>query len=181
MQPGIILLREGTDTSQGTPQMISNINACCAVAEIVQTTMGPRGMDKLIYASNNVTVTNDGATVMKLLNIVHPAASTLVDIAKSQDAQVGDGTTSVVVLAASLLAEAKSFLEDGLHPQTIVNGYRAACGLARSIINDLAVTIDRSDAASFHDMLIRCAQTTLNSKLLHHNREFFAKYVLFFF
>ena len=123
IQPGIILLREGTDTSQGTPQMISNINACCAVAEIVQTTLGPRGMDKLIYASGSTTVTNDGATVMKLLNIVHPAASTLVDIAKSQDAQVGDGTTSVVVLAASLLAEAKSFLEDGVHPQTIVNGY----------------------------------------------------------
>jgi T-complex protein 1 subunit eta len=132
-------------------------------------------MDKLIHSGKTATVTNDGATVMKLLNIVHPAASTLVDIAKSQDAQVGDGTTSVVVLAASLLSEAKGFLEDGVHPQIIVNGYRSACMLARALIQELAVTIDRSNAEEFHDMLIRCAQTSLNSKLLHHNREFFAR------
>jgi T-complex protein 1 subunit eta len=79
-------LKEGTDTSQGRAQLISNINACSAVVEILQTTLGPRGLDKLIYSSNaNTTISNDGATIMNLLDIVHPAARTLVDIAKSQD------------------------------------------------------------------------------------------------
>lgn len=96
----IILLREGTDVSQGRAQIVSNINACQAVVDIVKSTLGPRGMDKLIHDKNkNVTITNDGATVMDLLNVVHPAAKVLVDIAKAQDDEVGDGTTSVVILA----------------------------------------------------------------------------------
>lgn len=85
----IILLKEGTDTSQGKPQLISNINACVAVVDAVRTTLGPRGMDKLIHDSKGTTISNDGATIMKLLDIVHPAAKILVDIAKSQDAEVG--------------------------------------------------------------------------------------------
>jgi T-complex protein 1 subunit eta len=178
LQPGIILLREGTDTSQGTPQMVSNINACCTVAEIVATTLGPRGMDKLIYNANGSqsTVSNDGATVMKMLDIVHPAARTLVDIAKSQDNEVGDGTTSVVLLAASLMREAKRFLDDGVHAQTIVKGFRGACDEARSVIGRVAVDLGESKSAEeFALMLARCAATSMNSKLLAHNREFFAK------
>eukprot|EP00270_Netrium_digitus_P006851 TRINITY_DN1979_c0_g1_i4.p1 TRINITY_DN1979_c0_g1~~TRINITY_DN1979_c0_g1_i4.p1 ORF type:complete len:137 (-),score=22.71 TRINITY_DN1979_c0_g1_i4:36-401(-) len=89
LQPQIILLKEGTDTSQGKPQLISNINACLAVVDAVRTTLGPRGMDKLIRDDRgSTTISNDGATIMKLLDIVHPAAKTLVDIAKSQDAEV---------------------------------------------------------------------------------------------
>lgn len=88
-QPQIILLKEGTENSQGKPQLISNINACQAVVETVRTTLGPRGMDKLIVdQGGKATISNDGATIMKLLEIVHPAAKTLVDIAKSQDAEV---------------------------------------------------------------------------------------------
>jgi len=88
-QPQIILLKEGTDTSQGKPQLISNINACLAVVDAVRTTLGPRGMDKLIHDDKGTTtISNDGATIMKLLDIVHPAAKILVDIAKSQDAEV---------------------------------------------------------------------------------------------
>ena len=83
-QPQIILLREGTDTSQGKAQIISNINACQAVAETVRTTLGPRGMDKLVYDGSKATISNDGATIMKLLDIVHPAAKTLVDISMAQ-------------------------------------------------------------------------------------------------
>jgi hypothetical protein len=86
--PQIILLKEGTDTSQGKAQLISNINACAAVADIVRTTLGPRGMDKLMHKEGKVTVSNDGATIMKTLEIVHPAAQCLVDIAKSQDSEV---------------------------------------------------------------------------------------------
>lgn len=88
-QPQIILLKEGTDTSQGKAQLVSNINACTAVGDVVRTTLGPRGMDKLIHDDKgSVTISNDGATIMKLLDIVHPAAKILVDIAKSQDSEV---------------------------------------------------------------------------------------------
>jgi T-complex protein 1 subunit eta len=116
-QPQIILLKEGTDTSQGKAQIISNINACQAVAETVRTTLGPRGMDKLIFDGRQVTISNDGATIMRLLDIVHPAAKVLVDISMAQDAEVGDGTTSVVLLAAEMLKGVKQFIEDGLHPR----------------------------------------------------------------
>ena len=131
-QPQIILLREGTDTSQGKAQLIANINACAAVVEAVRTTLGPRGMDKLIHDGTRVTISNDGATIMKLLEIVHPAAKTLVDIAKSQDDEVGDGTTTVVLLAGSFLDAAKSFVEDGVHPQIIVRVRARARVRARS-------------------------------------------------
>jgi T-complex protein 1 subunit eta len=116
-QPQIILLKEGTDTSQGKSQIISNINACQAVAETVRTTLGPRGMDKLIFDGKTTTISNDGATIMRLLDIVHPAAKVLVDISMAQDAEVGDGTTSVVLLAAEILKGVKQFVEDGLHPR----------------------------------------------------------------
>ncbi|CDJ64536.1 TCP-1/cpn60 family chaperonin, putative [Eimeria necatrix] len=123
----IILLKEGADTSQGRSQIISNINACQVIVDIVRSTLGPRGMDKLIEGEHGVaTVTNDGATVLKLLQVKHPAAALLVDIAQSQDLEVGDGTTSVVVLAGELLQEAKTFIEDGMAPQVIVKGFRAA-------------------------------------------------------
>ena len=93
-QPQIILLKEGTDTSQGKAQLISNIDACLAVVDVIRTTLGPRGMDKLIHDDKGtVTISNDGATIMKLLDIVHPAAKTLVDIAKSQDSEVNRSTT----------------------------------------------------------------------------------------
>lgn len=117
LQPQVVLLKEGTDSSQGKPQLVSNINACYAVAEAVRTTLGPRGMDKLVQTNGRVTVSNDGATIMKLLDIVHPAAKTLVDISMSQDAEVGDGTTSVVLMAAEILKMVKDFVEDGLHPR----------------------------------------------------------------
>ncbi|KCV72027.1 T-complex protein 1 subunit eta [Fonticula alba] len=123
MQPQIILLKEGTDQSQGRGQLISNINACQAITDTIRTTLGPRGMDKLMVDSRGtVTITNDGATIMGLLDIVHPAARTLVDIARSQDAEVGDGTTSVVLVAGELLREAKPYVEENVPAQTIIRG-----------------------------------------------------------
>jgi len=119
-QPTVILLRDGTDTSQGAPQIVSNINACQAVAEAVRTTLGPRGMDKLISDGSRATISNDGAKILQLLDIVHPAAKTLVDISRAQDAEIGDGTTTVTLIAAELLRQAKQFVEDGVHPQIIV-------------------------------------------------------------
>jgi T-complex protein 1 subunit eta len=179
MQPPIIFLKEGTDTSQGVPQLISNINACCAIVDTVKTTLGPRGMDKLVYeGEGKVTISNDGATIMKLLDIVHPAAKTLVDIAKSQDAEVGDGTTSVVVLAGEFLKEAKPFVEEGVHPQVIIKAYRKACELARNKIKELSVNIDTQDPVRMHEYLEKCAGTAMNSKLIASHKQFFSKMVV---
>eukprot|EP01132_Coremiostelium_polycephalum_P001545 gene1545-1945_t len=176
IRPPIVLLKEGTDTSQGLPQLISNINACCAIVDTVRTTLGPRGMDKLIYQTEkNVTITNDGATVMKLLDIVHPAARTLVDIAKSQDSEVGDGTTSVVVMAGEFLKAAKPFLEEGIHPQIIIRAYRAAAELAKQKIKELSVDIKPENMREY---LEKCAMTAMNSKLIASHKEFFSKMVV---
>ena len=178
-QPQIILLREGTDTSQGKPQLISNINACCAVADVVRTTLGPRGMDKLMADDRGVTISNDGATIMKTLQIVHPAAKTLVDISLSQDAEVGDGTTTVVLLAAEFLREAQAFIEEGVHPYAIVRAYRAAAEMAVERVRSMAVDIAAGrDEEERKSLLRRCAATSLNSKLVSGERDFFAAMVV---
>lgn len=105
-------------------------------------------MDKLIVSGDGkTTISNDGATIMKLLDVVHPAAKTLVDIARAQDAEVGDGTTSVVLLAAELLRESRSFVEDGVSPHIIIKGLRKAAALAQKRIQQLAVTVERKDEA----------------------------------
>mmetsp|Transcript_16176 Transcript_16176/g.29891 ORF Transcript_16176/g.29891 Transcript_16176/m.29891 type:complete len:566 (+) Transcript_16176:40-1737(+) len=174
-QPGIILLREGTDTSQGKAQLISNINACMAVADTVRTTLGPRGMDKLVFDGKRVTISNDGATIMRLLDIVHPAAKTLVDISMSQDAEVGDGTTSVVLLAGEILKQVKPFVEEGLHPQIIMQGLRAASVFGVKRLKDIAVKVD---LAGSRTMLEAFAGTALNSKLIANQKDLFAPMVV---
>ncbi|KAL2457250.1 T-complex protein 1 subunit eta [Abeliophyllum distichum] len=179
LQPQIILLKEGTDTSQGKPQLVSNINACMAVADVVRTTLGPRGMDKLIHdEKGNTTISNDGATIMKLLDIVHPAAKILVDIAKSQDSEVGDGTTTVVLFAGEFLKEAKPFIEDGVHPQNLIRSYRTASQLAIEKIKELAVSIAGKSLEEKKRLLGKCAATTLSSKLIGGEKEFFASMVV---
>lgn len=174
-QPQIILLREGTDTSQGKSQIISNINACQAVAETVRTTLGPRGMDKLIFDGQKTTISNDGATIMRLLDIVHPAAKTLAEISMAQDAEVGDGTTSVVLISAEIMKEVKDFVEDGLHPRIIIRGLREACTLAIKIIQDLSVSLE---GEGLRQTLLKCAGTALNSKLISRYKNIFAPMVI---
>jgi hypothetical protein len=132
-QPQIILLREGTDSSQGKSQIISNINACEAVAETVRTTLGPRGMDKLIFDGQRTTISNDGATIMKLLDIVHPAAKTLVDISMAQvnEIQIYNSFRHILMLSYFYLFEdAESKLKDfymaiipGLNPKRHPSSY----------------------------------------------------------
>lgn len=179
MQPQIILLKEGTDSSQGKPQLISNINACAAVVDAIRTTLGPRGMDKLIVDSKGqATISNDGATILKQLDIVHPAAKTLVDIAKSQDAEVGDGTTTVVLLAGQFLHECKRLIEEGVHPHNIVRSFRKATRLAIEKINEISVKINKQDPKELRSILEKCAGTSMNSKLIHQQKDFFAKMVV---
>lgn len=180
IQPAqIILLKEGTDTSQGKPQLLSNITACQAVAEAVRTTLGPRGMDKLVVeGGGKATISNDGATIMKLLDVVHPAAKNLVEIARSQDAEVGDGTTTVVLLAAELLKQLRPLLEEGMHPQVAIRGLRRGTSLALARIRELSVRIESSDAAERRRLLEKCAATALSSKLVSAQKDFFARLVV---
>nr|AAL27405.1 chaperonin subunit 1 [Artemia franciscana] len=179
MQHQIILLKEGTESSQGKSQLISNINACQAIADCVRTTLGPRGSDKLIVNNNgNATISNDGATIMKMLDVVHPAARTLVDIAKSQDAEVGDGTTSVVLLAGELLRQVKPYIEEGVHSQVTIKAYRKATNLCIEKINEIAVTIGKTNEAEYRASLEKCAATAMSSKLIHGQKDFFKKMVV---
>ncbi|XP_054726457.1 T-complex protein 1 subunit eta [Anastrepha obliqua] len=179
MQPQIVLLKEGTDTSQGKPQLISNINACQSIVDAVRTTLGPRGMDKLIVdSSGKATISNDGATIMKLLDIVHPAAKTLVDIAKSQDAEVGDGTTSVVLLAGEILKQVKPFVEEGVHARIIIKAIRKAVQLCMAKINEMAVHVVAQSKEQQRALLEKCAATAMSSKLIHQQKDFFSKMVV---
>lgn len=180
MQAPIILLKEGTESQQGRSQVISNINACQAIAEAVRTTLGPRGMDKLIVDSQGkVTISNDGATILKKLEVSHPAAKTLVDIAKSQDSEVGDGTTSVTLIAAEFLKQVKPYVEEGLHPQIITRSLRKGCQLAIDRINEISVKIEKGQTdEERRSLLEKCAMTTLSSKLVAHQKEFFSKIVV---
>jgi len=179
MQPQILLLKEGTENTQGKQQVISNINACSAIVDAIRTTLGPRGMDKLIVDNRGkATISNDGATIMKLLDVVHPAAKTLVEIAKSQDAEVGDGTTSVVILAGEFLKQCKPFVEEGVHPRVIIKAFRKATKLALDKINDLGVKINKEDQQEYRSLLEKCAATSMSSKLIHQQKDFFSKMVV---
>ena len=159
-------MKDGTDTSQGRGQIISNINACEAVADAIRTTLGPRGMDKLVQTTQKPVISNDGASIMKLLDIVHPAAKTLVDIAQAQDAEVGDGTTTVVLLAAEILKMSKEFINDGMHSQVIIRGIRKG----------LKIILEHLDKKRM--MLEKVAGTALNSKLIRSHRDYFAPLVV---
>ncbi|CAK9298105.1 unnamed protein product [Gordionus sp. m RMFG-2023] len=179
MQGPIILLKEGSDSTEGKTQLVSNINACQAIGSTIATTLGPRGMDKLIIdASGKATISNDGATILKLLNVIHPAAKILVDIAKSQDAEVGDGTTSVVLLTCEYLNQAKSFVEDGVHPQIIMKSYKKATLMALEKLNELSVTIKKDNPKEFTEILTNLACTALSSKILAQSKRYFAEMVV---
>jgi len=178
LQPQIILLREGTENNKGKEQVISNINSCTALVDVVKTTLGPRGMDKMICDERSTTISNDGATIIKLLDVVHPAAKSLSDVAKSQDNEVGDGTTSVTVFSGELLKEAKNFIEDGMHAQTIMKGYWKALGVARESLKELCFNLDDKSDEEKRTLLLRCAATSLNSKLISNYKEFFAEMIV---
>merc|ERR1719219_1439475 len=138
-------------------------------------------MDKLIYQGkdgSNVTISNDGATIIGLLDIVHPAAKILTDIAQAQDDEVGDGTTSVVLLACEMLRMAKPFVEDGVHPRIIINGYRRACKVVLEKLKELSLDWENKGEKEIRDMLEKCAMTAMNSKLISGHKEFFGPLVV---
>ncbi|XP_024374845.1 T-complex protein 1 subunit beta isoform X2 [Physcomitrium patens] len=156
-------------------RMASFIGAM-AIADLVKSTLGPKGMDKILQSTgrgHSVTVTNDGATILKSLHVDNPAAKVLVDISKVQDDEVGDGTTSVVVLAGELLREAEKLVALKIHPMTIIAGYRMAAEAARSAL-EAAVRDNRDDFEKFRSDLVNIAMTTLSSKILSQDKVHFA-------
>ncbi|MDG6938839.1 MAG: TCP-1/cpn60 chaperonin family protein [Nitrososphaerota archaeon] len=164
----VLILREGTSQSRGRRAQNNNISAAKLIAEIVKTSLGPRGMDKMLVDSmGDVTVTNDGATMLKDMDIQHPAAKMIIEIAKAVDNEVGDGTTSSVVLAGALLGNAEKLLENGVHPMVIVNGYRRAADQAQKILDEISVGIEPGDRAA----LTKIARTSMASKMISKESE----------
>lgn len=139
----------------------------------IKSTLGPYGGDLLLVDENGKqTITNDGATVMKLLDIVHPAARILTDIARSQDAEVGDGTTSVVVLAGEVLKEIKEHVEQGVSSQVIIKGLRRAGTMAVNKVKEIAVSTSEGNQ---RETLRKLARTAMSSKLIYRNEQFFTQ------
>ncbi len=168
----VIILKEGTQRAVGRDAMRSNIMAARIIAEAVRTTLGPKGMDKMLVDSfGDVTITNDGATILKEIDVQHPAAKMMVEVAKAQDNEVGDGTTTAVVLAGELLKKAEELLDQNIHPTVIVEGYRKAARKALEIIDEIALQVDPKDT----ETLKKIAMTALNSKAVKGAREHFAQ------
>ncbi|MGB8034212.1 MAG: thermosome subunit beta [Nitrososphaeraceae archaeon] len=159
----VLILREGTKESKGRDAQKNNITAAKLIAEIVKTSLGPRGMDKMLVDSlGDVTITNDGATILKEIDVQHPAAKMMVEVAKSVDNEVGDGTTSSVVFTGALLAKAEELINKDVHPSVIVDGYTAASEQALKILQKLAVKVDVNDK----QQLQKIARTSMDSKLV---------------
>ncbi|XP_076321776.1 chaperonin containing TCP1 subunit 4 [Tachypleus tridentatus] len=151
------------DKDKPTQVRSSNITAAKAVSDAIRTSLGPRGMDKMIQAANgDVTITNDGATILKQMQVLHPAAKMLVELSKAQDVEAGDGTTTVVVIAGSLLDAASKLLARGIHPTTISESFQKAASKSVEILSEMAVPVDLSDRES----LLKSASTSLNSKVV---------------
>ena len=157
----ILILRQGTTRNRGQEAQNSNIAAAKAVANAVRSTLGPKGMDKmLIDGMGDIVITNDGATILKQMDIEHPAAKMMVEIAKTQDDEVGDGTTSAVVIAGELLKNAESLLNHQVHPTVIAEGYQQASVKALEILSSIAISVKPTDTA----MLKKVAETAISGK-----------------
>src|SRR5215218_280582 len=174
-QVPIFVLNEGTTESKGRQAQRNNISAAKLIAELVKSALGPRGMDKMLVSSiGDVTITNDGATILKEVDIEHPAAKMMVEVAKSVDNEVGDGTTSAVVLAGALIEKAEELINKEVHPSVIVDGYTAAAEQALRILQRIAVKIDVDDK----ETLIKIATTSMYSKLVSDDSPVLAQIVV---
>ena len=171
----VVLLKEGGTETKGRDAQKNNIAACKIIAEIVQTSLGPRGMDKMLVDSlGDVTITNDGATILKEIDVQHPAAKMLVEISKTTDNEVGDGTTSVVVLAGALLENAELLLDQDVHPTIIVDGYRKAAKKAKEFLESIADKVSASDK----NILTKIAKTSMQTKLVRKDSDQLAEIVV---
>ena len=171
----ILILKEGSSETKGREAQKNNINAAKTVAEIVRTSLGPRGMDKMLVDSlGDVTITNDGATILKEIDVQHPAAKMMVEISKATDNEVGDGTTSVVVLAGSLIEKAEELITKNVHPTVIVDGYRKCAIKSIELLNNIAIKVTSNEK----EQLIKIAKTSMQTKLVSKESDDLANIVV---
>jgi len=174
-QQPIIILKEGTKREKGKGAQTNNIMAARAISDAVKSTLGPKGMDKMLVDSmGDVVITNDGATILKEIDVEHPAAKMIVEVAKSQDEECGDGTTSAVILTGELLKYAGELLDQNIHPTVICGGYKLAALKAVETLNDLSITIKSGDKKTLEDI----AMTSMASKSASAEKEILANIVV---
>ena len=167
----VLIFKEGTQRAFGKEAMRLNIMIARAVAEVLRTTLGPKGMDKMLIDSlGDITITNDGATILDEMDVQHPIAKLLVEISKSQEEEAGDGTTTAVVLAGALLDEAEKLLEKNIHPTVVVSGFKKALDVAVEHLRKVAVPVNRTDA----EMLKKIATTAMGGKISETVKDYFA-------
>jgi len=168
----ILILKEGTSRTRGKSAQANNIMAGIVISDAIKSTLGPRGMDKMLVDSlGDVTITNDGASILKEIDVQHPAAKMLVEVAKSADQETGDGTTTSVIIAGELLKRAQDLLEKKIHATIIVGGYQKAAEKASAILKEIGVTMEGMDKK----ILTKIATTSMNSKSVMGSRDTFAK------
>jgi thermosome len=171
----VLILKEGSNQSRGKEAQRNNIAAAKLISEIVKSSLGPRGMDKMLVDSlGDVTITNDGATMLKEIDVQHPAAKMLVEVSKTTDNEVGDGTTSAVVLAGALLEKAEELLDKNVHPTVIVDGYSKAAKKAMEALEDVAEKVSPDNK----DWLVKVARTSMQTKLVFKEAEELAELVV---
>ena len=171
----VLILKEGTQRTTGKDAQRLNIMAARVIAEAVRSTLGPKGMDKMLVDSlGDVVITNDGVTILKEMDVEHPAAKMIVEVAKTQENEVGDGTTTAVVLAGELLKRAEKLLDQNIHPTVIAKGYRLACEKATEILEKVAIEIDVED----DEILKKIAATAITGKHAEYAAEYLAKMVI---
>ncbi len=167
----VLILKEGATRERGRGAQHANIMAARIVAEAVKSALGPKGMDKMLVDSfGDVTITSDGRTVLDEMDIQHPAAKMMVEVAKTQDDEVGDGTTTAVIIAGELLGKAEDLIEKNVHPTVIIDGYRRAADKALETLEKIAIAVKPEDKV----FLKKVAMTSMASKLVAENREYLA-------
>jgi thermosome len=170
-QTPILILKEGTKREKGKGAQFSNISAARAIADAVRSTLGPRGMDKMLVDSmGDVVITNDGVTILKEIDVEHPAAKMIVEVAKTQDEECGDGTTTAVILAGELLKKAESMIEQNIHPTVVSGGYRMAATKAKAVLDEMSIKVSIDDK----DTLMDIARTAMISKSVSASRDLLA-------
>ncbi|UCD26152.1 MAG: thermosome subunit, partial [Candidatus Bathyarchaeota archaeon] len=168
----VLILKEGTARRRGTEARRNNIMAARIVAEAIKTTLGPRGMDKMLIDSlGDITITNDGAAILDEIDVEHPTAKMMVEVAKTQDDMVGDGTTTAVILAGELLRQAEELLGQGIHPTVVVSGYRKALEKAKETLRNIGIDVNLED----RETLKRVALTSMGSKAIRVAKDHLSK------
>ncbi|MEE9353530.1 MAG: thermosome subunit alpha [Candidatus Thorarchaeota archaeon] len=177
-QQPIIILREGTERTRGRDAQRNNIMAAIVIGEAVKSALGPKGMDKMLVDSfGDITVSNDGATILKEMDVAHPAAKMVIEVSKTVDQEVGDGTTTAAVLTGELLKKAEGLLDQNIHPTTIISGYRKAAKKALDVIEEESETVDPS-SSGYRKLLIDAAKVAMSSKFVSTSRDELANIVV---